>query len=94
MGCVVNFFGRGWIRRLALLLGHLFLGFQEIWIISCPVVCISLVIHAIQGSILGSAPTSTTACVAASGVMIVFSSVKGYVSVLRLQRPKMFLLVF
>jgi hypothetical protein len=43
--CVVDFFDRGWVQRLVLLLSHLFLGLKEYCTISCHVVCISFMIH-------------------------------------------------
>jgi hypothetical protein len=43
---------------------------------------------------VGFPPTSLLACVTASGVVIVFSSVESSVSILRLRRSKNFLPIF
>jgi hypothetical protein len=79
---MVNFFGQRWVQRLVLRLGHLFLGLQKYWTISCPVIRISFVIHVVQRSILASPPTSPPAYVATSGVVILFSHVEGSSSIL------------
>jgi hypothetical protein len=95
---MVNFFGRrgvgGGGQRLVLLFTHFLLGFQEDWTISCSMVCVSLVIHVVQRSILALASASPSVRVAASGVVIIFSCIKSYVSVFLLQRLKNFLPVF
>jgi hypothetical protein len=67
---------------LALFLGHLFIGFQENWTILNPVIHISLMIHAIQRSILSSPPT----CIITSRRVILFPGVKSSVSIFRLRR--------
>jgi hypothetical protein len=53
---VVNFFGCGWIWLLVLLLGHFPFGLEEYGIIPRPMVCVLLMEHAIQRSILVSPP--------------------------------------
>jgi hypothetical protein len=60
VGCVVNFFGSGCIWLLALLLVNFLYGLQEDGTIPHPMVCISLVEHAIKRSILVSTPTSAS----------------------------------
>jgi hypothetical protein len=88
--CVVNFFSRRWVRRLVLLLGHLFLGLQGYWTISCPVIHISFVIYVVRWSVLAS----PSACVTTSRVVIVFSRVECSASVFWLRWPEVFLLFF
>jgi hypothetical protein len=74
--------------------GSFFLGFHEDWTIPCCMICGSLVIHAVQRSILALTSALPSARVAASRVVAIFSGVKGHVSIFRLWRPKIFLLVF
>jgi hypothetical protein len=94
MRCVIDFFDRGRVRRQVLLLGHLFLRLKKHWIISCPVVCISFVIHTIQRSILASPSASSPTCVTTSWVVMLFSGVESLVFIFWLQRPEIFLLIF
>jgi hypothetical protein len=81
--CVVDFFDQRWIQRLALIFCHLFFGFWENWAISCPMIRISLMIHIIQRSVLALPPTSPRLVYPPLEV-IVFSSVKGSISIFRL----------
>jgi hypothetical protein len=54
MGCVVNFFGYGWIWLFVLLLGHFLFGLEEYGTIPHQMVYVSLMEHVIQRSILVS----------------------------------------
>jgi hypothetical protein len=63
---VVDLFGGGLVVWLIFLLSHIFLGFKEDGTILRHVIHISLVIHAIQRSILKLTPVSHAVCIAAS----------------------------
>jgi hypothetical protein len=65
--CMVNFLSLRRVRWLDYLLGHFFLRLQEDWTIPCPMICVSIVIHVVQRSVLFLAPTSPPARVATSG---------------------------
>jgi hypothetical protein len=52
------------------------------------------VIHSVHRSILASAPGLPPAHVAASGVVVIFSSIKNPISAFQLRRPENFLPVF
>jgi hypothetical protein len=58
-----------------------FLGFQKNWTVPCPMICISLMKHAVQMPILASASASPLACVAASRVLVVSSCIESFLSV-------------
>jgi hypothetical protein len=75
--CMVNFFGLGRIQQLILLLGHFFLGFSKNGAITCSVVCLSLMVHAIERSILAPASASHLARVAASGMVVISFGIEG-----------------
>jgi hypothetical protein len=72
MGYMVDLFGQGRILFLVLLLGHFLLVIYEDGTIPCPMICISLMIHATHRSVLASTPASPLARVAASRVVIIF----------------------
>jgi hypothetical protein len=75
--CVVDFFNGGLVLWLIMLLGHLLFGLKKDGTISCPVICIPLVIHTIQRSILNSASASPSFCVPTPRVVIFSSGVEG-----------------
>jgi hypothetical protein len=86
VGYVVDLFGGGLALQLILLLCHLFLGFMKDGTIPCPVICISLMIHAIQRSILKSTPASPSVYIATSSVVMLSSGIKGPAPVFQLRR--------
>jgi hypothetical protein len=75
---MVDFFSGGRIMWLVLLLDHFFLGLQKDGTIPCPMIWISLVIHAIQRYLLASTPALPSICVAATRVVVISLSRKSY----------------
>jgi hypothetical protein len=91
VGCVVDFSGGGSFLWLILRLGHFLFGLKEDRTIPCPMICTSLLIHAIQRSILDSTPASPSVHVVASRVVIISFGVESLVPALQMQRSKIFL---
>jgi hypothetical protein len=73
---MVNFFGLGRIQRLILLLGHFFLDSRKmgqllvLW-------SVSLMVHAIERSVLAPASALHLARVAASGMVVISFGIDG-----------------
>jgi hypothetical protein len=91
VGCVVDFFGGGLVLWLILLLGHLLFRLKKDRTIPFPMICIPIMIHAIERSILNSTSASPIVCVASSRVVIFSSGVEIHVPFFWLQRSKFFL---
>jgi hypothetical protein len=77
-----------------MLLGHFLPGLQEDGTIPYPVICISLVIYAIQRSILASTSPSSSVLIAASRVVIISFGVKSSIPAFQLRRSEIFLPIF
>jgi hypothetical protein len=73
--CMVNFFGYCCCRWLAMSLGNFLFGFQEDGKISCPMVSVSFMEHAVERLVLKSAPTVASVRIAASGLVAIFSMI-------------------
>jgi hypothetical protein len=91
---MVDFFSGGRIMWLVLLLDHFFLGLQKDGTIPCPMIWISLVIHAIQRYLLASTPALPSICVAATRVVVISFRVESPIPAFWLRRFEIFLLVF
>jgi hypothetical protein len=69
---VVNLSGCASYQWLAMTLGHFLFRLQENGIVSCPMVSVSFVEHAVERPVLHSTPTTASISIVASSLALVF----------------------
>jgi hypothetical protein len=93
VSCVVDFLA-GARPESDFVFGSFFFWLPGKWDNFCLAACIIFMIHGIEGFVLPSPATSSPASVASSLVVKIFPGVEGSLPVIRLWRPKIFLLIF